>query len=148
VFAALAFMLAACGSSSKMGNLFNDEPAQQNDGGVPALPAGGGTKVALLLPLSAQGETTRIATAMKQAAEMALVDSGNPGITLLTKDTGGTAAGARAAADAALNEGAKLILGPLLSVRFRPLRRRRNRGTSMSSPFLRSAAPPARARFS
>lgn len=116
LMAALCFLLAACGSSSKMGDLFTDEPAQQKSGGVPGLPAGGGTKVALLLPLSGQGDTTRIATAMKQAAEMALIDAGNPGITLLTKDTGGSAAGARAAADAALNEGAQLILGPLFAV--------------------------------
>jgi ABC-type branched-subunit amino acid transport system substrate-binding protein len=51
---------------------------------------------------------------MKQAAEMALIDAGDSGITLLTKDTAGTAAGAAAAAQTALTEGAELILGPLL----------------------------------
>jgi ABC-type branched-subunit amino acid transport system substrate-binding protein len=53
---------------------------------------------------------------MKQAAELALVDAGNAGITLITKDTAGSPGGAQAAAQAALNEGAELILGPLLSI--------------------------------
>ena len=57
--------------------------------------------VALLLPLSASGETQRIAGAMKQAAELALIDAGNAGITLITKDTAGTPNGASAAAESA-----------------------------------------------
>jgi ABC-type branched-subunit amino acid transport system substrate-binding protein len=71
--------------------------------------------VALLLPLGASGEPARIATAMKQAAEQALIDAGNAGITLITKDTGGNAQGAQMAAEAAIAEGAELILGPLLA---------------------------------
>jgi ABC-type branched-subunit amino acid transport system substrate-binding protein len=71
--------------------------------------------VALLLPLSAAGETKRIAQSMKQAAELALTDLGGAGVTLLTKDSGGSAGGAQAAAQSALDEGAELILGPLLA---------------------------------
>jgi len=108
LLAVLGLALAACSSSSNMGNLFSDDQSVAN---IPT----GGSKVALLLPLSATLETQKIATALKQSAEMALIDSGNPGITLITKDTGGTAGGAKAAAEAALNEGAELILGPLLS---------------------------------
>jgi ABC-type branched-subunit amino acid transport system substrate-binding protein len=70
--------------------------------------------VALLLPLSGPGETKRIAQAMKQAAELALSDTGG-GVTLLTKDSGGSAGSAQAAAQAALDEGAEIILGPLLA---------------------------------
>ena len=81
-----------------MGNLFSDDQA------VPNIPTGG-SKVALLLPLSATCETQKVATALKQAAELALIDAGNPGITLITKDTGGTPAGAKAAAEAALERG-------------------------------------------
>ena len=51
----------------------------------------------------------------EQAAELALTDTGGSGITLLTKDSGGSASTAQAAAQAALNEGAELILGPLLA---------------------------------
>jgi hypothetical protein len=104
-----ALCLSAC-SSSKVGGLFQDDA-----GAELVRQAEGGRKVALLLPLSGSGETRKIAQAMKQAAELALVDAGGSGITLITKDSGGTAQGAQAAAQAALNEGAELILGPLLA---------------------------------
>lgn len=91
-----------------MGSLFSDSGQPS-----PRQPEGG-AKVALLLPLSAQGETRNIAIALKRAAEMALTDTGG-GISFIVKDTGGSPDGARAAADAALNEGAQLILGPLLA---------------------------------
>ncbi|MFL5258845.1 MAG: penicillin-binding protein activator [Hyphomicrobiales bacterium] len=106
----IALFLAGC-SGANLGGLFKDSSESEQ---VPKIPAGG-KKVALLLPLTASGETQKIASAMKQAAELALVDSGNAGITLITKDTGGTPNGAASAAEAALNEGAELILGPLLS---------------------------------
>jgi branched-chain amino acid transport system substrate-binding protein len=44
-----------------------------------------------------------------------LLDAGSRNIELITKDTRGNADGARVAANAALNDGAGLILGPLLS---------------------------------
>ncbi|HHN67904.1 MAG TPA: penicillin-binding protein activator [Thermopetrobacter sp.] len=75
----------------------------------------GGTRVALLLPLGAGGAVGRIARSMKQAAQLAMIDAGNPGLTLVVKDTKGSAAGAAIAAKAALGEGARLILGPLLA---------------------------------
>ncbi|MFM1814061.1 MAG: hypothetical protein RLZ98_756 [Pseudomonadota bacterium] len=72
-------------------------------------------KVALLLPITANGHTAAIATAMKQAAELAVFESNNAGFQLVVKDTRGTPDGASAAATAALSEGAELILGPLTS---------------------------------
>ncbi len=62
---------------------------------VPSMPSGEGVKVALLLPTTAAGDQAQIAISMKQAAEMALIDAGNSGITLISKDTAGTAAGRR-----------------------------------------------------
>ena len=53
---------------------------------VPPVP---NTNIALLLPLSAPGETQNIARALQQAAELAVKDMG--GGTLIIKDTGGTA---------------------------------------------------------
>ena len=70
-------------------------------------------KIALILPLGGYGEPAQIARGMKQAAEMALFEADNPAIQLITKDDGGTPAGAMAAADAAIAEGAEIILGPL-----------------------------------
>lgn len=107
----ISLLLAAC-TSSKMGEMFNDAGVK---GEQLTKQAASGRKIALLLPLSAPGETKRVAQAMKQAAELALTDMGGSGVTLITKDSGGSGATAQAAAQAALNEGAELILGPLLA---------------------------------
>ena len=117
---AAGLALAGCGGAG-LGDLFSDmgpgtgqEGAQQQAQESMAGAEGGADKVALLLPLSASGGTGALARAMKNAAEMAMIDAGNPGITLVVKNTAGTPAGARMAAQAALAEGARLILGPLL----------------------------------
>jgi len=72
-------------------------------------------KIALLLPMGGMGETAAVAKSMKQAAEMALFELNDPSVQLITKDDGGTAVGARAAAGAAVSEGAEVILGPLFA---------------------------------
>ena len=88
--------------------------AQTNNTGL-GLNAGNKMRIALLLPLSAEGRSGEIAKQMKQAGELALFEANNPNIVLIAKDTKGTPEGARSAATAALNEGAELILGPLFS---------------------------------
>ncbi|HVC51450.1 MAG TPA: penicillin-binding protein activator [Stellaceae bacterium] len=77
------------------------------------LAAPGGSKVALLLPLS--GPNARLGKAMLNAAQLALFTMGSEGLTLVPRDTGGTAEGAAKAAQSAVNDGAQLILGPLLA---------------------------------
>ncbi len=118
----MAVSLAGCGGGVDFGDLFSDtgqpqggQNAQQQQAPQPPEVGQGAPRVALLLPLSAAGGTGRIARAMKKSAELAMIDAGNPGITLVVKDTTGTPAGARMAAQAALGEGARLILGPLLA---------------------------------
>lgn len=114
LFSVVTLAIAGCGGSMDIGGYFKDdapEGQQQTQQQVPAAAA----KVALLLPLSAQGEVGQIGKAMKQAAELALFDAGQSNITLITKDTRGDPEGAKAAAQAVLAEGAQLILGPLLS---------------------------------
>lgn len=106
----LLMALAACTTGTSV------QPAQPSaPQPPPGVVTGGAVKVGLLLPLGASGEPARIASAMKQAAELALIDAGNANITLITRDTGGSANGARRAAEAALAEGAEVILGPLLA---------------------------------
>jgi branched-chain amino acid transport system substrate-binding protein len=112
VVALFGFLLASCGGMSRLGSLLSDSDSSGQP--VPSMPSGDGVKVALLLPLTAAGDQAQIALSMKQAAEMALIDAGNSGITLISKDTAGTAQGAAAAAQQAMTEGAELILGPLL----------------------------------
>jgi ABC-type branched-subunit amino acid transport system substrate-binding protein len=52
---------------------------------------------------------------MRNAAEMALAEFGSSNIQLLPKDDAGTAQGAQAAAQQAVDEGAQVILGPLFA---------------------------------
>ena len=72
-------------------------------------------KVALLLPLSASGQTAAIAKAMKQAGEMALFEAGSATLQLIVKDDHGTPEGATAAAEEAVKDGAEMIIGPLFA---------------------------------
>ena len=75
----------------------------------------GGVRVGLLLPLASAGGNATIGTVFKNAAALALQNFPNADVQLLVKDTGGTAEGGRAAAQAAIAEGAELILGPVFS---------------------------------
>ena len=114
--AAGGLALSACGG--QFGNL-------GDIGGTPAAPppppqaeaaiGAGQVKVALILPLSAQGNAGVAAQSMKNAAEMALAEFKNPNIQLLVKDDAGTPQGAQAGAQQALSEGAQIILGPLFA---------------------------------
>ena len=72
-------------------------------------------KVALLVPLSAQGQPGLIGKSLKQAAELALFERDSPNLQLIVKDDKGTPDGARAAAEEAIKGGAQLILGPLFA---------------------------------
>jgi len=80
---------------------------------MPAPSAAGPVKVALLLPLS--GANADLGKAMLEAAQLALFTTESERLTLVPRDTAGTAEGAAAAARSATSDGAKLILGPLLA---------------------------------
>lgn len=77
-------------------------------------------RVALLLPLTGRG--SEIGPGMLNAAEMALFDSGVSNFELLPRDTQGTPEGAAAAAQSAIADGARLILGPVFAGEVRPVR--------------------------
>ena len=81
-------------------------------------------RVALIIPLT--GVDGGVGTSIANAANLALLDSGDRSIRLLTYDSSG---GAGAAAERAIAEGAELILGPLLAEDVRavsPVARRAN----------------------
>ena len=86
------------------------------------LPAGSQVKIAILLPLS--GDRASLGRAMQRAAEMAVLEAGARNMQLLTFDTRGTPEGAAAAADQALQQDAKLILGPVFAGEARAVRER------------------------
>ena len=117
IAAAAVLALGACSSSF---DRFTtpmtpaNEPTEAPPGA--AVPAGpGGVRVALILPLSAQGNAGAAAQSMKNAADMAIAEFRNPDIQLLVKDDGGTPQGAQAAAQQSLDEGAAIIVGPLFA---------------------------------
>lgn len=109
VFGGLSTLLAGCTTPELLGSQPRG-PAQ------PSTSIGTGqVKVGLLLPLSAGGNAGIAAISMKNAAEMALAEFNSPNIQLLVKDDGGTPNGAAQAAQAAMGEGAEVIVGPLFA---------------------------------
>lgn len=112
---ATGVLVASCsGSLSNMtgGEGVASEPAPS----VPGTTIGtGNVKVALILPLSAGGQAGAAAVSLRNAAELAMSEFSQPDIQLLVKDDRGTPDGARAATQAAISEGAELILGPLFA---------------------------------
>ena len=83
-------------------------PAPVPPSGVP-----GPAKVALLVPLS--GSNAELGRAILDAAQLALFETPGERLILIPRDTAGTADGAAKAARAVIDDGAKLILGPLLA---------------------------------
>jgi hypothetical protein len=114
LIAAALVVLAACSPSnvSFNGPSVPTGPAQPVTGETLG---NGSVRVALLVPLSANGNAAQIALNIRNAAEMALRDYPNPDILVMVKDTGGTPEGAQAAAVEAVSQGAEVILGPLFA---------------------------------
>ena len=83
--------------------------------------------MAILLPLT--GPRANLGQVLLQSAQLALQDNSGPSLDAL--DTGGTASGAAAAAQAAVAKGDSLILGPLTSSE-----------TASVSPIARGARIP------
>ena len=73
-------------------------------------------RVGIILPFSDSSANIRaLANSMLKAAELALYESGNRDILLMTSDDTGSPADATAAAQTMLDQGAELIIGPLFS---------------------------------
>ena len=73
-------------------------------------------RVGIILPFSDSSANVRaLANAMMKAAELALYDSGNHDVLLMTADDTGSPADAAAAAQKLLDQGAEIILGPVFS---------------------------------
>ena len=118
IIAASAILLAGCQSNAPM------RPV----GPAPIAPDLGPDaprhRVAMIIPLA--GEDGGVGSSIANAASLALIDSGDRTIRLLTYDSSG---GAAAAASQAIAEGAELILGPLRAEDVRaigPVARRAN----------------------
>lgn len=75
----------------------------------------GSVKAGLILPMSAGGGAGQAAAALRNAAEMAIAEFQNPDLQLLVQDDGGTGQGAQSAVQSVLQQGAEIIIGPLLA---------------------------------
>lgn len=104
-FAVLAVTGAALSACNVAG------PASVGAGGI----AGEGPKrVALLVPYgSARGTDAEVARSLENAARLAAADLGAGAVSITVYPTQGTPAGAGAAAQRAVADGAQVILGPL-----------------------------------
>jgi ABC-type branched-subunit amino acid transport system substrate-binding protein len=107
---ALLLLAAACVPRQQTTPTAPPQPTPPPVVEEPAEPEGP-PRVALLLPLS--GDTAALGADLQDAAHLALFDIGFTDLELLTRDTGGTAAGAASALRDALADGAELVLGPL-----------------------------------
>ncbi|HEX2216670.1 MAG TPA: penicillin-binding protein activator [Xanthobacteraceae bacterium] len=114
--AALAGALAACTGTPLP---FGQSPTTARQ---PSTAIGtGNVRAGLILPLSGAGNAGPVAQSMRNAAELALSDFNTPNVQLLIKDDGGNAFGAQAGAEATLQEGAEIILGPLFGPTVAPV---------------------------
>lgn len=115
----VAAVLSGCtGTGFNPGDLFSNAqppPAAPPPTVTPAGPNAGAVRVGLILPLSAGGNAGAAGQAMRSAAEMAVAEFNATNLQLLTKDDAGTASGAQAAAQQAIDEGAEVLLGPLFA---------------------------------
>lgn len=110
--------LIGLGGASLMAGCVTTEGARPSQGASPTGTQGpplgtGAVTVALLVPLSAGGGGGAVGTGIRNACDMAIAEFAGGDVRLVVKDDLGTPAGARAAADSALAEGARVILGPL-----------------------------------
>lgn len=98
--AASALWVAAC------------TPATNQGASAPVSGGGDAVQVALLLPSGNPGDEV-LARGLRQAAQLAITDLGGVKVDLRTYDSGSAPAAAAAAATKAVDEGAKIILGPV-----------------------------------
>lgn len=114
-----AVVLAGCNSIPGLGGPSEPiaPPVQQTQAPPLAQPSGstlgtGATRVAIILPLTQGDQPSGVGTSLRNAAELAMEQVGQS-ITLIIKDDGSSPAGARAAVESALQEGAQAFVGPL-----------------------------------
>jgi hypothetical protein len=116
-----AALLAACNPGARPGarDLSLGAPAT----GTPVRAAGevseqigaGSVKMALIVPLTQASGPSVVGASLRNAAQLAYADSGANDVSILVKDDHSTPAGAAAAAQGAVNQGAEIILGPVFA---------------------------------
>lgn len=143
--------LAGCGSMGVGGPFSGDgRPA---GGTTPLAQEAGNTigrgpvKIALILPLTQGGAPSTVGQSLRNAAELAMSERGMDAVTLLVKDDQSSAEGARAAAQAALSEGAEAFIGPLYAANMREVGRVARGGNRPVIGFSTDTSAAARGVF-
>jgi branched-chain amino acid transport system substrate-binding protein len=115
-------MLSLAGCNSAGLEMPNDgggpapSPAQPASGATVGETLGGGpVRVGMILPLTQGGAPSPIGVSMRNAAQLAINDSGSSSITLMIEDDHSSPDGAAQAAQSELGAGAQLILGPVFA---------------------------------
>lgn len=73
----------------------------------------GNVKIGMVVPLTGPSGPSSVGASLRNAAKMAYADSGTSDVAILVKDDRSTPAGAAAATQAAIGEGAEIVLGPV-----------------------------------
>ena len=116
-----ALMLAGCGPTTSGGgggprsDVPPVSPSQQAQAPVGDTIGTGPVRIALVLPLTQNSGPSVVGTSLRNAADLAVSETGINDVTILVKDDKSSAEGARAATQAAIAEGAELIIGPLFA---------------------------------
>jgi len=127
----LALALAGCNSSGLglSGPDIASAPVPQVEAQPLAAPTVGETlgsgpiRVGLILPLTQNGGPSVVGASLRNAAQLAIEESGMGDITLMIEDDHGTPDGAAKAAQTEIGAGAEIILGPLLAAEVREVGR-------------------------
>lgn len=127
-----ALALAACGPTGEP-NLENSMAApttpvqaQPLPGGAPAVGetlGAGPVRIGVILPLTQGSGPSPVGVSLRNAAQLAVEESGANDVTLMVLDDHSTPDGAAQAAQAAIGGGAELIVGPLFSTSVREVGR-------------------------
>jgi branched-chain amino acid transport system substrate-binding protein len=118
-----AMGLAACGPT---GEPNFDKPMAAPTTAVQSQPLSGGAtvgetlgtgpvRIGVILPLTQGGNPSAVGVSLRNAAQLAVEESGASDVTLMVLDDHSTPEGAAQAAQAAIGAGADLIVGPLFS---------------------------------
>lgn len=113
----LALVLAGCSPTMQPRA---ELPAPPPTPASPGAPTGdtigtGPVRVALIAPITQGAGQSVVGISLRNAVDLAVAEAGANDVTVLVKDDRGTADGAREATQAAVNEGAELIIGPLFA---------------------------------
>jgi branched-chain amino acid transport system substrate-binding protein len=120
----VSLLAAGCGPSKPGAGPNMSAPTTPVESQALTAPIGSGeTKIALILPLTQGSGPSVVGQSLRNAAELAIAETGAGGVTLIVKDDQSTPDGARAAAQAALAEGADMIVGPLYAPNVREVGR-------------------------